>query len=241
MDCVKIIAHIQRSNAGVLQEIPVLLTDQGVLQPLLEYCLEHAHARSTSWMEFRIQAVQLLLAYLSANAQCFDDSRRLFRAFVQQLYSGTIGSDGLDPSGLYWRPRSTRSANRLIGCLTEFSEWVADRYGVEQLNPLASASRYEEQLRWAAFQQRHARAFLAHTWDKAAAKENTRLARTAVKREPPSAHYNGVKYFPDNQFIDLLFRGFARPGQVSNPFVDRRLNLRDILITLLLHGGAAGK
>lgn len=236
MDCIRIIAHVKRSNAGVLQEIPALLTDQGVVQPLLDYCVEHGHARSASWMEFRIQAVQLLLDYVTANLHCFEDHRQLFRTFVQQLYSGTIGKDGLDPSGLYWRPRSTNSANRLIGALTDFSEWMADRHGADPLNPLTNASRYEEQLRWAAYQHRHARAFLAHTWDKTAGKEQSRKSR-AVTRAPTRAHVNGVKFFPDEHFLDLLFRGFVRPGQAHNPFIDRRLNLRDILIALLLHGG----
>ncbi|MBM3105885.1 site-specific integrase [Pseudomonas sp. V1] len=237
MDCIKVIAHIKRSNAGVLQEIPVLLTDQGVVRPLLDYCLEHAHARSASWMEFRIQAVQLLLRYCTANFDCFEDRQHMFRTFVQQLYSGTIGRDGVDPCGLYWRPRSTHSANRLIGALTDFSEWIADRYGVDQLNPHVTASRYDELLHWAAYQQRHARAFLAHTWDKATAKEHARQSRAIALRRESTAHVNGVKFFPDDCFVDLLFKGFVRPSQEHHPFIDGRLNLRDILIALLLHGG----
>lgn len=237
MDCIRIIAHVKRSNAGVMQEIPALLTDQGVLGPLLEYCVEHAHARSSSWMDFRIQGVELLLAYVTANLNCFEDHRQLFRAFVQQLYSGTIGKDGFDPSGLYWRARSTTSANRLIGAVTDFSDWMADRYGADPLNPLTSTSRYEEHLRWAAYLHRHARALLAHTWDKAAGKEQSRKTRAAITRTPSRAYANGVKFFPDERFLDLLFRGFVRPGQSHNPFIDQRLNLRDILIALLLHGG----
>lgn len=237
MDFVKITVLVKRSNAGVLQEVPALLGDYGIVQPLIEYFLEHSHARSASWMEIRLQAVQLLLEYLSANIDFFQDHRKIFRVFVQQLYSGTIGNDGLDPSRLFWRPRSTSSANRLIGGLVDFLEWMSDRYGSQQLSPLTRASRYDERLQWAAHQQRHARAFLAHTWDKAKAKIDTTLMHDFVLRRPAQSQLNGIRFFPDERFIELLFKGFVRPGQVTNPFIDRRLNLRDILITLLMHAG----
>lgn len=79
-------------------------------------------------MEFRIQAVALLLDDVTANLHGFEDHRQLFLTFVQQLYSGTIGKDGFDPSGLYWRARSTNSANRLIGAQFHRVEDTAKRF-----------------------------------------------------------------------------------------------------------------
>lgn len=37
--------------------------------------------------------------------------------------------------------------------------------------------------------------------------------------------------------VDLLFQGFIVPGKQKSPRIDERLNLRDILITMLLHYG----
>jgi hypothetical protein len=37
--------------------------------------------------------------------------------------------------------------------------------------------------------------------------------------------------------VDLLFKGFIVPGKQKSPRIEERLNLRDILITMLLHYG----
>ena len=55
---------------------------------------------------------------------------------------------------------------------------------------------------------------------------------------PVKGHLAGVKYFPEKHVLDLLFKGFVRRGTQNEPDISKRLNLRDILITILLHGGA---
>ena len=54
-------------------ELPVIVTEHGVLVPLVDYLLEKAHARSYSWMQKVVQSVSLLLDYLRANQNCFND------------------------------------------------------------------------------------------------------------------------------------------------------------------------
>ena len=183
-----------------------------------------------------VQSVSLLLDYLRANQNCFNDPKSLFTAFTQRLHRGTIGADGLDPSDLYWFPKNAQNARQLVLLLSEFSDWLAERSGTAMpLNPLRPASRYEEMLEWAAYYQRRSRAFLAHTWnrDRSSAGE-TRMVQF---RHLPTAVHSDVKFFPESKIADLLFKGFIVPGRQRSPRIEERLNLRDILITILLHGG----
>lgn len=50
MDHVAVRAKVHRDNTGAVSEIPVILTEQGPLQFLVEYLLLHSHNRSYSWM-----------------------------------------------------------------------------------------------------------------------------------------------------------------------------------------------
>jgi len=70
--------------------------------------------------------------------------------FSQRLYSGTINDEGLDPSGLYWLPRSTTAANVLIGSLIGFTDWLAETQHVSLMNPSGQADSFTERLNYAA-------------------------------------------------------------------------------------------
>jgi hypothetical protein len=69
-------AKVHRDNTGVVTEIPVILTDSGPLQPLLEFLLNTAYVRSFSWMQKMTQAVGLLLDY-SSRRETHDHIKRL--------------------------------------------------------------------------------------------------------------------------------------------------------------------
>lgn len=230
-------AKVIQDNTEIDLELPIIVTEYGVLTPLVDYFLEKAHARSYSWMQKVVQVVGLLLDYLRANQNCFNDSKTLFNVFSQRLHLGTIGKDGLDPSGLYWLPKKAQNARQLVLILSEFSDWLAERSGATPLNPLRPASRYEEMLNWAAYYQRHNRAFLAHTWSRDKAYGTARETRQIQLRHFPTTIHSDVKFFPENKIGDLLFKGFIVPGRQQSPRIEDRLNLRDILITILLHGG----
>ena len=238
MDYTSVRAKIHCDNTGVTMEIPVIITEGGPLFPLLDYLLVNAHRRSFSWMQKMTQAVGLLLGFMMANRDCFDDPKELFQFFVQRLYSGTIGEDGLDPSGLFWLPKSTSAVNQLVNQLSVFSDWMADKLGTTPLNPWKEATRYEEMLNWAAYHQRRNHAFLAHTGNRVRASEAARAAKsTLLKRGQVVDHSDGVKHFPDEFIIELLFKGFIVPGKQNSKRIDERHNLRDILITMLMHFG----
>ena len=233
MDFVQVRARVITDETGAISEIPILLTDHGYLDTLVDYLLWRRHDRSIAWMRKVVQAVGLLLAYMKANDSCFDNPEQMFHAFAQRLYSGTAGEDGLDPSGLYWRPMRRGTAAILLGCLGDFSDWLAENQRTQPLNPPRTASRFDEMLALAAWEHKRSRAFLGHTWSKA---EACSRRYTQARRSPRIADDQKAVPFPERQFSDLLLHGFARRGGSGHSDPTLRLSLRDCLITLLMHG-----
>jgi site-specific recombinase XerD len=237
MDHTTVRAKVHRDNTGIIMEIPVIITEAGPLNPLLDFLLEKAHGRSFSWMQKMTQAVGLLLDYMDANHGCFEDPKELFQTFVQRLYTGTVGEDGLDPSGLFWFPKPAYLVRQLTNQLSDFSDWMAERLDTKPLNPWRDATRYEEMLNWAAYYQKHGRSFLGHTWYRERASEAAKRAKNTLLKRGQKIDYDGVKFFPDDRIMDLLFKGFIVPGKQKSRRFEERLNLRDILITVLMHFG----
>lgn len=230
-------AKVVRDNTGVHAEIPVILTDNGPLMPLVDYLLKHLGVRSQTWMTKVVQGVSLLLDYMEFNQECFDNPAKLFETFAQHLYTGTVGADGVDPSTLYWQGRSPAVVRQLVTLVSDFSDWMAREVGAKPLNPCREATGYEEMLAWAAWHQKRDRAFLAHTWDLETASLAMTRARNVLLKRTPLIDHDKVKFFPDDRISDLLFKGFIVPGKQNSPRIAERVNLRDILITLLMHYG----
>lgn len=228
---------VHRDNTGVVTEIPIIVTEYGPLKPLVDYLLAHAQVRSSAWMAKTTQAVGLLLDYMAANHGCFDDPRNLFETFAQRLTTGTVGADGKDPSGLYWQGRSPSVVRMLVNSVSNFSDWMARELNTKPLNPWREATRSEEMLAWAAWHQKRDRAFLAHTWDRETASLAMTRARNTLLKRTPVIDHESVKRFPEERIHDLLFRGFIVPGKQKSPRLEARLNLRDMLITMLMHYG----
>ncbi|MGL5487970.1 MAG: gamma-mobile-trio recombinase GmtY [Shewanella sp.] len=228
---------VHRDHSGAVTEIPVILTEHGPLMPLVTYFLAHAQVRSSAWMAKTAQAVGLLLDYMAVNHDCFADPKELFEVFSQRLYTGTVDEDGSDPSGLYWQGRNLTVVRMLTNSISGFSDWMACELNAKPLNPWREATRSEEMLAWAAWYQKCDRAFLAHTWNRGKASLEMTRARNVLLQRTPVIDHEAVKRFPDERMSDLIFRGFIVPGQQNSPRLEQRLNLRDILITLLMHYG----
>ncbi|MGQ4605213.1 MULTISPECIES: gamma-mobile-trio recombinase GmtY [Aeromonas] len=237
MEHTTIRGKVYRDHTGVVTEIPVILTEHGPLRPLVDYFLAHVQVRSSAWMTKTAQAVGLLLDYMTANQTCFDDPKVLFEVFSNRLYTGTVGENGTDPSGLYWQGRTPAVVRVLVNCISRFSDWMARGLDTKSLNPWRDATKSEEMLAWAAWHQKHNRAFLAHTWDRGQASLAMTHARNTLLKRTPVIDHEQVKRFPDEHMSDLLFKGFIVPGKQTSPRLEQRLNIRDILITLLMHYG----
>lgn len=224
---VSVKAKVYTDSTGAYTELPALLTRSGPLEPLLDYCISRWHDRSLAWMRKVTRSVQLFLEYLQTNP-AERDSYRLFQNFAQRLYTGTFNKEtGLDPSGLCWSSRSVKDAAHIIGHLTDFFDWLsATRAAAAKVNPRYAGSAYDRLVDEAAYQYRRDKAFLGHTWA-ANAHDSGAVGHLTRSQHLPRVEASEPPAFPDEIFEKLLFEGF----QVSG-----RYDLRNMLITLLLHG-----
>lgn len=211
----------------------MLLSKAGPIVSLLRYQLLF-HRKSASWHRKLCYAVQLLAEYAVANAGVFAKDKALFQSFSVRLLSGTLDEVGLDPSGLYWMPRSAISARKIIGQLTELSKWLAGEYGLSEMAPMRDATNHEQVLAAAAWAHRNKASFLGHTESRARAMQEMRRTPYLPKSRPPNLLHQEVVRFPANRLGDLLFHGFLRRRSGTNSATSS--GLRDGLITIMMHG-----
>lgn len=243
-----VVVHTLIRRAGMADAriyVLYLLTDDGAapaaMLPLVEYVLEHGRTRSLAWQRELTRAVGLLVDFLQVNASHFKDMTdrpQVLSAFADALVSGTIDQEGKDPSGLYWGPKSLSRATVTLNAVTAFSDWLVNRYAATALNPWKATSVAEQIAYWRRFEKRRAGALLMHTADRE--KEITRSKLTRIVHVPRKRTVGDavpVKHFPDNRIWDLLENGFVVSGKQKSRWLHERLNIRDIMITILLHGG----
>lgn len=228
MPAVDTYAKVVVDDSGFRGEIPVLLTEEGVVQPLLDYLLNKQAERGQHWQRHVVSAAKMLLEYMEVNQHNFSDTVTLFQSFAARLYTGTIGDDGLDPSGLYWIPSSTAMANRHLNALKGLTDYLADNQGVQHMNPLVMASSYDQRLNYAAWYRRNQNDFLGHIKDKTV-NETVRTARNVRGRRALSKADDDAVAFPEQLFERFFLEGLGGAQ-------DRRCAVRDQLITILMHG-----
>ena len=183
MTTVKVRATIIEDNTGVKSQIPTLLTEEGEISSVTDYLLlMEANGSSNSSMLSLIRAISLLLDYMEANKYLFHDPAILFQTFAKRLYTGTIGEEGLDPSGLYWMPTSTINVNKHINRLTAFTDWQANKIGKVSMNPLRDATPHEYRLNYASWFRKNQNDYLGHIEDKTINKTIRKARHIKVNR-----------------------------------------------------------
>ena len=229
MIATKIIAKIVQDKSGVATEIPVILTDEGVLESVTDYVLSlHLSGTAISTINKHIQSIILLIEFLEANKSMFADPEEMFSVFVRRLYSGTVNENGLDPSGLYWIPASIGTVSRHISHLTNFTNWMADTGLGQQINSLRNASSHEERIQYAAWFRRNQNDFLGHIKDKSI-NTTVKRARSIKGRTPLAKTEDDAIAFPTAKWEPLFLHGFGGAKDI-------RVALRDKLVALLIHG-----
>lgn len=215
---------------GIRPILPVIVTEHGVLDQFARF-MHLKRFMSRSWQESSTFAMQLLLEYMEANQGHYSEARLLFSEFSNALYTGTISSNS-DPSGLWWQPRQPEYAGKLIGLITQFTDWLAiENDDVKlQLNPWKKATRHEERLNWAAYTHRKDNAFLSHLWR---SKPQVNLTRAVRLRKFSVDRQTAPKAFPEKYFGLLISDGFRKQTRDASGLVD----LRNVLITYLMHYG----
>lgn len=217
-------------------DLPVIVTRDGLLRSYLDYLIVN-RSRSRSWIDRSVFAVRLLIDYTKQNQDLFEKPSQIFREFANALYTGTVGEEGEDPSWLRWKPRSGKDASFLISLITQYTDWLAiqneDR--TLQINPLKKPTNYEQWMSLAAYHQKRHRAFLSHLW---ASRPDPNIYRQVIARKSSrSAGTESTKAFPDGRIDDLLWDGFVRYGYEASKDPHKRLDLKCVLITMLMHYG----
>jgi hypothetical protein len=223
---VSVRARVFADATGASSEVPVIMTTDGVLVPLLDYFVARRHDRSLAWMKKVVRSTQLFLEYLQSNP-AEGDTYRLFQNFAQRLYTGTFDRrTGIDPSGLCWRPLAPQDCAHIVNDLTGLFGWLGEvRPPAALVNPRYAGDAFDRMTDEAAYKYRRDRAFLGHTWaTNASDPSSAHLVRT---KRAPKVEQAEPPQFPDDRFMELLTEGFK---------VGRRLDLRNVLISLLLHG-----
>ena len=213
-------------STGTYTEIPVLLTPEGVLEPLVSYFESHSHDRSLKWMTKTIRSVRMFLEYVQAN-QDEHENYRLFQNFAHRLYTGTFEHEtGLDPSCLCWKSLSPKEASAILTHLTDFFNWMGVMHSEAKLiNPRYTGGRYDQMMDRLAYLYRRNKAFLGHSW---ATNAGSTINKGVVRSlRPPKVEESAPPAFPESRFVELLEKGFR---------VGTRYDYRGMLITLLLHG-----
>lgn len=212
-----------------------------VFMPLVDYFIDHGRSRSSGWQREVARAVGLFIDYLVANREVFQDQNnrpQVLANFAETLVSGSIHLDGTDPSGLFWEPTSVNRATLALNNLTAFGDWMVNKYDTTAINPWRDASIAEQIVYWRRFDKRRAGALLAHTYTRENATQASLSARVAgVRRKALLSSATQPKSFPEARFQDLLTSGFVIAGKSSAPSFHERVSIRDVMITLLLHGG----
>ncbi|WP_336353205.1 gamma-mobile-trio recombinase GmtY [Pseudomonas atacamensis] len=230
MPVVEAYAKVVVDNSGFRSEIPVLLTEKGVILPLLNYLLKNTSTRSHAWQHNVVVAAKLLLEYLEANQANFSSPTIMFQSFANCLYSGSVGDDGLDPSGLYWIPASVAMTHRHITALKGLTDYLADHEGAPHMNPLVTATSYDQRLHYAAWFRRNEHDFLGHIKDKTV-NETVQRARNVQVRRKLSATDDDAIAFPERLFERFYLEGVGGAQ-------DRRCAVRDQLILIMMHGAS---
>jgi site-specific recombinase XerD len=234
-------ADVVVDNTGIALELPVIITGEGLLSSYLQYMMIYRN-KSRSWQSKSVQAIQLLLDYISVNQNVFQKPQHLFSEFSNSLFTGTVDQNGDDPSGLRWKARDPKNAKNLINLVTHYTDWLANKNEDDnlRLNPYRKADSFEEKMNWAAYYQKRDRAFNSHLWAEKDARDENKSVRSGKPSELSSERVldtNPPKSFPEQYLDSLLWTGFTKYGHAHASQLNDRCNLRDILITILMNFG----
>jgi integrase len=229
-------AKVSIDNTGRILHLPAIIIEGvGLLIPHLQYLKQNKH-KSKSWMDSSVRAIKLLLSYSDSNRHCFSTPQKMFEEFADALRTGTCDSNGLDSSGLRWKQRG--DAKNVVNHITNFSEWLYRESGgeTELLNPTRKASAQERILNLAAYHHKVNRSFLSHTFD--LTEDAARVYSVSTRKdESHIADMEPPISFDEHSFKLLLNHGFRFENVNESSLEYNHYNLRNILITLLLHYG----
>ena len=233
----------RNDRTGKKIKLPALFTESGIVISHLRF-LATKQGRSQSWKEKSVFSVKLLLDYIHVNENTFERTVDLLQSFSDCLNVGTIDYNQMhDPSGLFWKRRDVKYANNILAHITLYTDFLARQKGYEdnRENPFRNATLAEQKLNWCAYYQRQANVFLNHLSSTTEAEKQCIKIRTITGQLQPKVENEKVKRFPEDKFVDLLYRGFIRPYSNISMHENERLDYKSIAISMLLNKGGIRK
>ena len=224
--------------------LPLIFVNEALLTSYAEYAYEK-RKKSLSWHQKSASAVALFINYLAKRRKDFPDPVSCFKTFVDDLEFGTIDPKTKeDPCGLYWPPKSCQSVNKIISYITLFNEHnyrKAEQLATETntplkailLNPKRLADFAEQHINLTAWHHKNSNSFLSYTRTIDRAQINT-VHTVRSKYQTQTQTKSKLYTFPRERIFDLL-DAFNTRVKVGN-FIQQH-NLRDMLITILMHFG----
>lgn len=221
--------------------LKAIVVETGLLISHLKYLkyMTLTKGRSSSWRNQSIQAIRLLLDYSIVNEGSFSNPKEMFIAFAKRLRDGTVDEFGMDATLLFWHSTNENTYNTLIHHITTYSNWLYDESGSESalLNPTTKATRAERLMNLAAYNNRHNKSFLGHTYSDKHKEQSINTARTVGRQWTNQPDFAPSKVFREDKIWALISEGFARRGVPATSPSIKRYNLANVLITMLLHFG----
>lgn len=165
-------------------------------------------------------------------------TQNLFNNFLHDLLNGTIqGSE--DPTGLWWKPSSSKTTQLTAQRLAEFSDWLAIDQGTSPLNPTDRHASNTEQIRaLRSFATKKRASAMAHAKSSSTATADANVTRRISVPSRKTTTMEMIAAFPADRIDELLWKGFENEEHKDDTRPWIRWNLRDILTTLLcLYGG----
>lgn len=240
MKHVKILVKVQFDESSKRITLPAIyICDQGILIHHLRY-LKSNRTNSQSWQDKSVNSMRLLLDYASVNKNIYNNPVEMFEGFRDAVFYGTIDPlSGDDSSGLRWAGKSIQTANQHLANISDFSEWLYNETNGSSvlLNKIRKSTGHEQILLQAAYNHKKNRAFLKHTYH--ADKEKSAISKVRSVKKINELPYLGqeMKCFPEEKIKELLFEGFVNPGTSPTDPLHVRLNLKNVLLTMLMNFG----
>lgn len=211
----------------------MLIVQDRFFTPLAEYF--HDHDRSYDHKLLTARAVTLLVDFIFADGWRFDDIEgrtRFFSSFASQLRYGSI-RDGDDPSGLWWLPRPRYQ--KLFNSAVAFSDWTLTKLAhidIGTSNDFPIEARIACWRTWCGQSLAQLKKPPRPQWKS----EELVSLGLAIPARQGRTDSGGPPIFSDSDFKILLYKGFIRRGSRPGDPIWLRYNLRDMLVTLLMHG-----
>ncbi len=222
-------------KTGSAHEFPCILTQSGILTSHVQYLFTNRD-KSLSWIEKSVSSIILLIKYIDANTlPLFENQKitgvKLLESFTVALNVGTIDLNGHDPSGLFWKVRSTQDAHVILNHITQYTDHLSEINDYQfPINRFTKASYIEEKMNWCSYYHRQAGVFLNHLENKKSTAEQMKKMRTVRSTQPEKNANEKVLRFPEDKIEALLNYGFKKKGEIYP-------NYKNQLITMLMHYG----